>query len=106
MAKFMYIGSYTAEGAKGVLKEGGTARRKMAEQSVASVGGKLESYYFAYGKDDFYVIFEAPGAAEAAALSLTTAATGAIRARTIPLITPEEMDDAAKLTPNYSPPGG
>jgi len=105
MAKFMYIGSYTAQGAKGALKEGGTARRKAADQVIASVGGTIESYYFGFGKDDFYVTFDVPSAAAAAAAALTVGGSGAVSGRTIPLITPEELDEAAKLSPTYRPPG-
>jgi len=106
MAKFMYIGSYTAQGAKGALAEGGTARRKAAEQVIASVGGTIESYYFGFGKDDFYVIFDVPSAAAAAAAALTVGGSGAVSGRTIPLITPEEIDEASKLSPAYTPPAG
>ena len=105
MAKFMYIGSYTAQGAKGALKEGGTARRQAAEQVIASVGGTIESYYFGFGKDDFYVTFDVPSAAAAAAAALTVGGSGAVSGRTIPLITAEELDEAAKLSPTYRPPG-
>ena len=105
MAKFMYIGSYTAQGAKGALKEGGTARRKAADQVIASVGGTIESYYFGFGKDDFYVTFDVPSAAAAAAAALTVGGSGAVSGRTIPLITAEELDEAAKLSPTYRPPG-
>jgi len=106
MAKFMYIGSYTAQGAKGALAEGGTARRKAAEQVIASVGGTIESYYFGFGKDDFYVIFDVPSAAAAAAAALTVGGSGAVSGRTIPLITPEEIDEASKLSPAYTPRAG
>lgn len=105
MAKFLYIGTYTAQGAKGLMQQGGSARRRAADDVIGSVGGKVESFYFGFGKDDFYVTFDAPSAAAAAAVALTVGASGAISGRTVPLITAEEMDDAAKLHPTYSPPG-
>lgn len=105
MPKYMYIGSYTAQGAKGTLAQGGSARRAAARKSIESVGGTLESYYFGFGKDDFYVIYEAPSAAAAAALALTAGGSGGLSARTIPLITAEEIDEASKIHPDYSPPG-
>ena len=106
MAKYLYIGSYTADGAKGALKDGGSARREAARHTVESVGGRLESYYFAFGTDDFLVTFEAPSAAAAAALALTVGGSGAVSGRTIPLIMPEELDAASKIAADYSPPGG
>lgn len=105
MTKFLFTGSYTAEGAKGVLKEGGTGRRAATEKLVASLGGTVEAYYFAFGSDDFFLIADLPGNAADAAGALTAAATGAISTRTIVLLTPEEIDAAAKLSPEYRAPG-
>ncbi|MDA8237750.1 MAG: GYD domain-containing protein [Chloroflexi bacterium] len=105
MSKYLVIGSYTAEGARGLLAEGGTGRRAATEQLVASLGGTVEAYYFGFGGDDFYLIVDLPGHAQMAAGSLTAAASGAIRARTVVLLTPEEIDAAAKLTPRYRAPG-
>lgn len=105
MAKYMLIASYTAEGAKGVLKDGGSARRDQAESAVKSVGGSVESFYFAFGADDAYVIVDMPDHASAAAASLTVSSSGAVTVRTVPLIMPEEIDEAAKKTVKYTPPG-
>jgi uncharacterized protein with GYD domain len=52
MPKYMFIGSYTTEGVRGVLKEGGTGRRGAVLELMASLGGKVEGYYFAFGNDD------------------------------------------------------
>lgn len=106
MAKYLYIGSYTAEGAKGALAEGGTARHEAARKAIESIGGTLESYYFGFGTDDFFVTFDAPGPAAAAALALTVGGSGAVRGRTVPLIMPAELDEASKLSVTYSPPRG
>jgi uncharacterized protein with GYD domain len=105
MPKYLVTGSYTAEGARGVLAEGGTGRRAATEKLIASLGGKVEAYYFAFGGDDFYLIADLPGHAAAAAGALTAAASGAISTRTVVLITPEELDAATKLSPSYRPPG-
>ncbi len=106
MPKYLFTGSYSAEGARGVLKEGGTGRRAATDKLVASLGGTVEAYYFAFGSDDFYVIADLPGNAAAAAAALTVGASGAFRPRTIVLLTPEEVDAATKLSPSYRPPGG
>ena len=96
MPKYLFTGSYTAEGAKGVLKEGGTGRRAATDKLIASLGGTVEAYYFAFGSDDFYLIADLPGNTAAAAGALTAAASGAIVTRTIVLLTPEEVDAATK----------
>jgi uncharacterized protein with GYD domain len=105
MAKYLLIGSYTAEGAKGVLKDGGSARRKAAQELCESVGGSLDAIYWGFGDDDFYAVTDFPSADAAAAAALTISGSGAIRAKTVVLITAEELDRASKLSVTYRPPG-
>lgn len=105
MPKFLLRGTYTAAGVQGVLKEGGSSRRNAAEQATQSAGGKLESFYFAFGEDDFIAIIEAPDSASAVAASMAVNASGAVNLKTTVLITPEEVDQATKRSPSYRPPG-
>jgi len=105
MPKFMIKASYNADGARGLMKEGGTARRALVEKLVQSLGGKVEAFYFAYGEDDAYVITDVPDATAGLALSLAVNASGAVRISTIPLITPEEIDAASKKAVSYRAPG-
>ena len=105
MAKYLIIGSYTAEGAKGLLKEGGSSRINAAHQLVESVGGRFEALYWGFGKEDFYAIADLPSHAAAAAVSLTLGGSGSSHTRTIPLMTAEDIDAAAKLSPTFRPPG-
>jgi uncharacterized protein with GYD domain len=105
MAKYLISASYTAEGAKGVLKEGGTKRRQAAEQVIKSAGGKLEAFYFAFGEHDAFVIVDAPDHASVAAMSLAINASGAVRTKTVVLLTPEEIDQATKKGTTYRAPG-
>ena len=104
MPRYLFIGSYTAEGARGVLKDGGTGRRAAVLELMASLGGKVEAYYFAFGSDDVYIIVDLPGPAAAAAASLAVAASGGASLRTVVLLTPEELDAATKLKATYRPP--
>ena len=105
MAKYLLEASYTAEGAKGLLKEGGSSRRKQVEEMIKKAGGKLEAFYYAFGSPDVFVIADLPDAATAAALSLTVNQSGAVALRTHVLMTPEEMDQASKKSVAYRPPG-
>ena len=105
MAKYLFHGSYTQAGIQGVLKDGGTARRKAVDALAKSVGGSVESMYWAFGKDDFYVIGEFPSHAAAAALTATTGAAGSVTISTVVLLTAEDMDKASKLHPEYRVPG-
>jgi uncharacterized protein with GYD domain len=105
MPKFMVKASYNSDGARGLLKEGGTARRATVQKLIESVGGKVEAFYFSYGEDDAYIITDMPDAAAGIAISLAVNGSGAVRLSTIPLITPEELDAACKKTVNYRAPG-
>ncbi len=105
MPKYMVEFTYTVEGVKGLLKEGGTSRRAVTEQLVKSMGGSVEAYYFAFGKGDGFIIAELPDNTTMTAISLTVAASGAVVTRTTVLITPEEVDAAVKKTVNFRPPG-
>ena len=105
MPKFMIKASYTAEGVRGLLKEGGTGRRAAVQKVIEGIGGKVEAFYFAYGESDAYVIADVPDATTGIAVSLAVNASGIVRVSTIPLITPEEMDAASKKSVAYRAPG-
>jgi uncharacterized protein with GYD domain len=105
MPKYLLEASYTAEGTRGLLKDGGSKRRQMAEQAIKSAGGKLEAFYFAFGETDAIVIVDAPDHATVSAASLAISASGAVRTKTTVLLTPEEIDQATKKTVNYRAPG-
>jgi uncharacterized protein with GYD domain len=96
MPKYLVEAHFTTEGAKGIAKEGGTARRKAITKLMEGAGGKLESYYFAFGGADAFVIADLPDNVTAAALSLAVNKSGAVATKTIVLLTPEEMDQASK----------
>ncbi|MGH2483243.1 MAG: GYD domain-containing protein [Candidatus Limnocylindria bacterium] len=105
MAKYLFIGRYTADGAKGILREGGSGRINAARQVVESVGGTVESLYWGFGKDDWYATVDLPSHAAAAAISLTIGGSGTSNVRSIPLMTAEDIDAATKLSPSFRPPG-
>jgi uncharacterized protein with GYD domain len=105
MAKYLLTVSYSPEGAKGLMKDGGTKRKQVAEQAIKSAGGKLEAFYFAFGAHDAYVIAEAPDHATIAASAIAINASAAVRISTTVLLSPEEIDQAVKKAVSYSPPG-
>jgi uncharacterized protein with GYD domain len=105
MPKYLFTGSYTVQGSKGVIAEGGSARVAAVTKLMESLGGTLESFYFGFGSDDFYITADMPSNAAAAAVGLSVAAAGGATSRTIVLVTPEEVDEAVKLSPNYRAPG-
>jgi len=105
MPKFLLQASYTAEGTKGLLREGGSGRRRAVEQLAQGLGGSIEAFYYAFGEDDVYVIADFPDNVTAVAVSGTVNASGAVRVKTVPLLTPDEIDEATKKSVDYRPPG-
>ena len=95
MPKYLFQASYTLEGVKGLLEEGGSSRAKALDEVAASVGGKIEAFYYAFGDDDLYVIADLADDATAAAVSLRVSAGGAISVKTTVLLDPSAIDDAA-----------
>lgn len=105
MGKYMFHGSFTTDGLRGVLKEGGTGRTKAVTALAESLGGSLESYYFAFGDDSYFVVVDLPDDEAAAACALAVSASGAVSNSTIKLLTPKQVDAAVKLSPKYRAPG-
>lgn len=107
MPRYLLEASYTADGVKGLLKEGGTGRREAVEKLLGSVGGSLEAFYYAFGETDVFVIAELPDNATAASIALQVSSAGAVSVKTRVLITPEEIDAAAKKSKSvdYRAPG-
>jgi uncharacterized protein with GYD domain len=105
MPRYMIQASYTREGIQGIMKEGGSGRRDAIGKMLADLGGSLESFHFAFGKEDAYVIVDVPDNVTAAAVGLTVGASGAVSTNTVVLLTPEEIDEATKKSISYRPPG-
>ena len=105
MPKYLFHGSYTPEGFRGLLDEGGSKRREAAEQALQSVGGSLEAFYFAFGDNDFYIIVDLPDNVTTTAVSFVGNVSGAFSIKTIVLLTPEEVDEAIKKSVDFRPPG-
>jgi uncharacterized protein with GYD domain len=105
MPKYLVNASYTEEGLKGLLKDGGSKRREAVAQLVKGLGGTLEAFYFAFGDDDIFAIMDLPDNVSATASSLVINAAGAAKMKITVLLTPEEVDQATKTSVDYSPPG-
>ena len=105
MPKYLVQANYVGEGVKGLLKEGGSSRRAAVEKLFSLAGGTIEASYYAFGDTDLFIIVDLPDNATAAALSLIVNATGAVTPKVTVLLTAEEIDEAAKKTLSYRPPG-
>ena len=105
MPKYLVKASYTTEGAKGVQSGGGTSRRDAVARMAEGLGGSLESFYFAFGDTDAYVVLDLPDNRSAAAASIAVNTAGGAASEVVVLLTPEDVDAAAEISVDYRPPG-
>jgi len=105
MPKYLIQGRYTTEGIRGLVKDSASGRRADVQAAVTALGGKVEAFYYAFGDDDAVIIVDLPNSIKAAALALSTSASGAVRVRTTPLLTVEEVDQALEVKTQYRAPG-
>jgi uncharacterized protein with GYD domain len=104
MSMYLMRASYSPEGALGLIRNGASYRQRAVVELCESVGGTLESMYYAFGDTDVFIIADLPNNTSAAALSLAVNSTGAVKATVTPLLSVEEMDAAAEIEVNYSGP--
>ena len=105
MPKYLFKGSLTAEGVAGIVKEGGTARRKAVTTAIGNLGGTVEALYFAFGDEDVILIADLPDNETATAFALELSSSGALALSTTVLITPEEVDRARGHKSGWRAPG-
>ena len=105
MPKYLIQASYVGEGLKGLLKEGGSKRQETVKKTIEAMGGKLESFYYAFGDYDVLGVVDMPDNVSSVAFSLMINASGVVNGKTTVLLTPEELDQAAEKTVDYRPPG-
>jgi uncharacterized protein with GYD domain len=105
MPKFLIQARYTTDGIKGLVGDSASGRRADVQAAVKAVGGTLEAFYFTFGDDDVVCILDLPSNIAAAAIAVTTSGSGAVRIRTTPLLTVEEVDQALEIQTQYRAPG-
>ena len=105
MPKYLVEVKYTLDGMKGLKAQGGTARVAASRALIEEVGGSIESFYFAFGDRDAVIIADLPDNVASAALGLIVGASGGVNSAVTVLLTPEEIDEAAKKQAKYRPPG-
>lgn len=105
MAKYLIQFSYTQEGVKGLLKEGGSKRHEAVEELARSLNSKVEANYWAFGDYDGFVILDCPDNVAVASAALVVNASGAVHTKTTILLSAKEVDQATKQSASYRPPG-
>jgi len=105
MPKYMIVATYSSDGIKGVLREGGSSRRSLIADIAKNLDGSLEAFYFAFGENDVYSIVDLPDNVSAAAMAMNISAAGLVRCAVTVLMTPEEIDKSARTKMWFRPPG-
>ena len=105
MPKYMLQASYTAEGLRGLMKDSASGRRDSIQKAMKSLGGKLDSMHYCFGKQDVVIIVDLPDNMAAAGFATQASSTGLTRVITTPLLTVNEADKALKVKSKYRSPG-
>ena len=105
MPRFLIEATYTLDGLRGLMKDGGSGRVDAVRKMAESVGGHLESFDFTFGERDTHVICELPDNKSAAAVAFAIGASGGATTKTVALLTPEEVDQAVQQSVDYRAPG-
>jgi uncharacterized protein with GYD domain len=105
MPRYLLKIKYSVDGIAGVRKDGGSARAAVASKLLETVGGRLETFDFAFGDVDAYAVVEAPSNAAVAGAVTVVSAAGGATVETVVLITPAEMDEAVRGKAEYTKPG-
>ena len=105
MPKYLISANYTAEGMAGVRAAGAKSRVDAVTTMLEAMGGRLESFHFAFGDTDVFVVVEAPDDEAVAAVSIAINVSGAVSTRTTKLLTVEQVDEALRRSVDYRPPG-
>ena len=105
MPKYLFQATYTTEGIQGLVRDSASGRRADVQAAVKALGGNVEAFYYAFGDDDVVTIVDLPDNIKAVALGLTTTGSGAVRVRTTPLLTVEDVDKALEIKTQYRAPG-
>jgi uncharacterized protein with GYD domain len=106
MGKYLLRVNYTATGLKGLTSEGAANRVAYISEFASSVGGTVETFLFALGDYDAYVVLEAPDDRAVTAASLAVGSSGVASISTVKLLTAAEVDEAIGAMQGYRPPGG
>jgi uncharacterized protein with GYD domain len=105
MPKYLFEAKYTPEGIRGLKEAGASSRAKAVRDMTSGLGGSLESFYFAFGDVDAYVVVDLPDDETAAAAAFTIGATPTTKVKTVKLLTVEGADAAIARSVDYRPPG-
>jgi uncharacterized protein with GYD domain len=96
MPHYLFQASYTSQSWAALVKKPENRRLAIA-RLVESAGGKLESFYFAFGATDAFVTVELPDNVAAGGVAAAVAASGGVSSLTTTvLMTSEEGEQVMR----------
>ena len=107
MPNYLLQVAYTSEGWASLVKNP-QDRAEGVRPAIEQLGGRIESFYLAFGEYDLVCIMQMPDNASAAAFAIAAAAGGAVKSiKTTPLMTTQEGIDAMRKAgkSSYRPAG-
>ncbi|HXJ23742.1 MAG TPA: GYD domain-containing protein [Polyangia bacterium] len=108
MTHYLVQFSYVSRSIRGLVDKPDVDHAGQAAKMVASVGGKLHGYWYAFGEFDGVVLLEAPDASTAASVAMAIGGTGEVsRLQTTVLLSVDEARDAMgkAAAATHLPPG-
>ena len=108
MSTYLVQFSYASRAIKSLVDQPEVDHAGQASAMVASIGGKLLGYWYAFGAFDGVVLIEAPDNSAAASVAMAIGGTGEVtRLETTVLLTMDEAQAAMHRAANakHLPPG-
>jgi len=108
MPQFLVQFSYTPRSVKRLVEQPDVDHAGQAAAMLASLGGRLIGYWYAFGAFDGVVVMEAPDTSSAAAVAMAIGGTGEVsRLETTVLLTMDEAQQAMRraAAATHLPPG-
>ena len=102
MAKYLIKISYNAESTEGLSKEHISDCRKIVEELISRMGGKLESFYYAFGDHGVFCVSDIPDDLTATGLAASLNESGLVSCSTTLLISAEDIDKGKNKKVHHS----
>jgi uncharacterized protein with GYD domain len=108
MPKYLALFSYSAGSLAEMIEHPGD-REPAVQKVLESVGARLESFYWMFGKHDGVAVVEAPDSLTMAGVSAAIASTGTVRSETHELFSTTDigriLETARRAHANFVEPG-
>ena len=102
--RYFFSAAYNTEGMKHMQKISPSGQKTGVDKFIASVGGKLESWYWGYGSATAYGFVDFPDDIAAATAQATVNTAGLVQITWHPVLTADDADKAFAKSVSTQPP--